>query len=143
MTRHIGGQPSTREQVWNRLLRYTGHWALMGYGYWAVVEKASGRLCGEVGLAHGERDLVLPVASAPEAGWVVAPWAQGQGYATESVGAALGWIARARGVKRTTCIIDPPNLVSIRVAGKLGFVGRGQAMYEGTPTLVFERVGAA
>jgi RimJ/RimL family protein N-acetyltransferase len=40
--RYIGGKPFTREEVWARLLRYAGHWAMLGYGYWVVREKESG-----------------------------------------------------------------------------------------------------
>lgn len=36
VTRHITGTPSTPEATWARLLRYAGHWTLLGYGYWAV-----------------------------------------------------------------------------------------------------------
>ena len=32
VTRHIGGRPSTKEEVWSRLVRYVGHWALLGFG---------------------------------------------------------------------------------------------------------------
>jgi RimJ/RimL family protein N-acetyltransferase len=143
VTRHIGGKPSTREQVWNRLLRYAGHWALMGYGYWVVAEKSGGRFVGEVGLARFERAITPPLGEVPEAGWVIAPWAQGRGYATEAVQASLGWIARERGATRTVCLIDPPNLPSLRVATKAGFEELHRTTYEGEPTIVFARdVGA-
>ena len=47
VTRFIGGKPSTTEEVWPRLLRYAGHWSLLGFGYWAITEKATGRFVGE------------------------------------------------------------------------------------------------
>ena len=37
--RHILGRPSTREESWSRLLRYAGHWSLLGFGFWAMPEK--------------------------------------------------------------------------------------------------------
>lgn len=49
ITRFIGGKPFTREDVWGRILRYVGHWNWMGYGYWLVEDKESGRFIGEVG----------------------------------------------------------------------------------------------
>jgi RimJ/RimL family protein N-acetyltransferase len=140
VTRHIGGKPSTRQDVWNRLLRYAGHWALMGYGYWVVEEKATGRFAGEIGLARFERAIVPPLGSVPEAGWVIAPWAQGRGYASEAVKASLSWIERERGERRTVCMIDPPNTVSLRVAEKCGFAELYHAVYEGEPEIVFERL---
>jgi RimJ/RimL family protein N-acetyltransferase len=33
VTRFIGGIPSTPEDAWSRLLRYAGHWLLLGFGY--------------------------------------------------------------------------------------------------------------
>ena len=36
VTRHIGGRPLSEEESWTRLLRYVGHWALLGFGYWVA-----------------------------------------------------------------------------------------------------------
>ena len=47
VTRFIGGQPSTREETWSRLLRYVGHWTMLGFGYWAVRDKVSGTFIGD------------------------------------------------------------------------------------------------
>ena len=38
-----------------------------------------------------------------------------------------------------TCIIDPDNPVSIRVAEKHGFRERVRTVYHGEPTIVFDR----
>src|SRR5437660_1168592 len=46
VTRHVGGRPFTREECWTRLLRNVGHWQLLGFGYWIVRERASGRFVG-------------------------------------------------------------------------------------------------
>src|SRR5690242_21259683 len=43
IVRHIGGKPSTGEEAWRRLLTYAGLWRLLGFGYWAIEERASGR----------------------------------------------------------------------------------------------------
>ncbi len=51
--RFVGGVAS-REEAWMRIARYLGHWVLRGYGQWAVVEGASGRLV--VGAAGDECD---------------------------------------------------------------------------------------
>ena len=140
VTRHIGGRPSSEEEAWGRVLRYAGLWALLGFGYWVVRERASGRFVGEVGLADFRRDVTPPLGSAPEVGWVLAPWAHGQGFATEAVRAALAWHdAREPGPARTVCLIDPENAASVRVARKCGFREAAGASYRGRPTLVFER----
>lgn len=46
VVRFIGGKPFTREESWVRLLRLLGHWKLLGFGYWAVELKESGRFIG-------------------------------------------------------------------------------------------------
>ena len=53
--RALGGQPFAAEDVWSKLLRYAGHWALLGFGYWAIEEKSSGRFVGEAGFADFKR----------------------------------------------------------------------------------------
>jgi RimJ/RimL family protein N-acetyltransferase len=65
VTRHIGGRPSTDEEVWARLLRYLGHWQVMGFGYWIVHERASGRFVGEVGFADSDRHKLEAVCRLP------------------------------------------------------------------------------
>src|SRR5947207_12721592 len=42
-------EPRTREQCWRTLALYLGHWALRGYGPFAVEEKASGVFVGRIG----------------------------------------------------------------------------------------------
>ena len=138
VTRHIGGKPFQRDEVWMRLLRYVGHWALLGFGFWVIEEKATGRFVGEVGLADFMRDIV-PALDAPECGWALAAWAQGQGYATEAVGAALRWGGAHLKTPRTVCIIHPENAASVRVAEKCGYRELRRATYKGQPTVVFER----
>ena len=137
VTRHIGGKPSTREDVWARLLRYIGHWAAAGYGFWQVRERATDRFVGEVGIAEFHRDLAFSFDGAPEAGWVLAPWSHGRGYATEAMTAVHDWSAADH--PRTVCIIDPDNLASQRVAARLGYRQLGRADYKAVEVIVFER----
>lgn len=141
VTRHIGGKPSTEEEVWHRILRYAGHWALMGFGYWAVRERDSGRFVGEVGLADFRRSIEPGFAGAPEAGWVLAPWAHGRGYATEAVRAALAWGDARFGAVRTVCLISPDNGPSLRVAERCGFAAYAHTTYKGSPCILLERHG--
>jgi RimJ/RimL family protein N-acetyltransferase len=139
VTRHIGGKPSTREEAWARLLRYVGHWQLLGFGYWVVREKSSGKFVGEVGFADFKRELVPSIEGVPEIGWALAPWAHGKGFATEAVRAAIAWGETHFGMTRTVCIIDPGNTASLRVAEKCGYKLRERTTYKGQPTLLFER----
>jgi RimJ/RimL family protein N-acetyltransferase len=143
VARHIGGRPSSAEESWARILRYAGLWPLLGYGYWAVAEKASGRFVGDVGFADFKRDVQPSFDGAPEIGWVLASWAHGQGFATEAVGAAVAWGDRHFGVAPTVCMIDPDNAASIRVAEKCGYREYARATYKGQPAILFRRAGAA
>jgi RimJ/RimL family protein N-acetyltransferase len=135
VTRFIGGKPSTREEVWARLLRYVGHWSIAGYGFWQIRERATGRFVGEAGLADFKRD--LPFDGAPEAGWVLAPWSHGKGYATEAMTAVLAWADPTH--PRTVCIIDPDNAASLRVAARCGYRELARPIYKGAEIIAFER----
>lgn len=139
VTRHIGGRPSTTEESWSRLVRYAGLWALLGFGYWVIEERATGRFAGETGFADFKREMTPSLEGAPEAGWVVAPWAHGRGFATEAVRAALAWGDAHLRSRRTVCIIDPDNAPSIRVAGKCGYVEYAHGSYKGSPSILFQR----
>jgi RimJ/RimL family protein N-acetyltransferase len=69
----------------------------------------------------------------------LSPTAQGKGYATEGVLAALDWGATRFGSPRAWCMIDPGNAPSIRVAQRCGFEQRGIADYKGADVALFER----
>src|ERR1035438_6471256 len=117
VVRYIGGRPFSGEEVWARLLRYAGHWEWMGYGFWAIEEKASGAVIG----------------------WVLAPRTHGHGYATEAVRAVVSWGDRHFGSARTVCLIHPDNLRSVHVAEKCGYKELERTTYKGQPALIFER----
>ena len=139
VTRHIGGKPSTREESWSRLLRYGGLWPLLGFGYWVIEEKGSGRFAGEAGFADFKRALEPSFGDAPEAGWALAAWAQGKGFATEAVQAALAWADADLSAPRTVCMINPGNMASISVAQKCGYREFARATFRDSPTVLFER----
>jgi RimJ/RimL family protein N-acetyltransferase len=139
VTRHIGGKPLTPEESWTKFLRNTGHWSLMGFGYWVVREKVSGRFVGEVGFADLKRDVVPSLNGAPEGGWVLVPWAYGVGFATEALCAAIAWLEGRFGAVRTVCMIDDDNAASIRVATKCGYKEWSRASYRESQVTLFER----
>lgn len=139
VTRFIGGRPNSEEEVWARLLRYVGHWRLMGFGFWLIEERSSGSVIGEAGLADFKRDLELSFGSTPEMGWVLAPSAHGMGYATEAVRAVLAWAGTHLASPRTGCMIHPDNAASIRVAERCGYEEFHRTTYKGGPTVLFRR----
>lgn len=139
VTRHIGGAPAPAQEAWAKILRYAGLWALLGFGYWVVEEKSSGRFAGEVGFADFKREITPSFAGAPEIGWVLAPWAHGQGYASEAVAAALHWSGRVLKPARTVCMISPANAASLRVAQKAGYREYARTTYKDRPTILLQR----
>ena len=143
VTRFIGGKPSTEQQTWSRMLGYAGHWALLGFGYWALEEKSSGSFVGELGFANFKRDIAAAMRDVPELGWALAARVHGRGYATEAVRAAVAWGDVRFESARTVCLIDPENLASIRVAQKCGYDVFERALYNERPTLFLERQAPA
>lgn len=140
VTRFINGRPSSISDSWSRFLKYAGHWALLGFGYWLVEETETGRFVGEVGLADFKRDIKPSFEGAPEVGWVVAPAAQGKGYATEATRAALAWGEAELHMKRCVCILDPKNDASAKVAEKCGFTLFAETQFLGLPAVLMERL---
>src|ERR1700677_4794886 len=57
VTQHILERPLTEEESWARFLRYAGHWAMLGFGYWMIVEKQTGKFVGEAGFADYKRQI--------------------------------------------------------------------------------------
>lgn len=143
VVRYISGRTSTPQQAWSRLMHYAGHWALLGFGYWALVEKTSGTFVGEAGLADFHREIDASMRNVPEAGWVLAPRFAGRGYATEAMQAVLAWSDAQLGAARTVCMIDPQNLASIRVAEKCGYREFARTTFDSGPALFFERLRPA
>jgi RimJ/RimL family protein N-acetyltransferase len=139
VVRHIGGQPFAAEEVWSKMLRYAGHWALLGFGYWAIEETSSGRFVGEAGFADFKRAIAPSFAGAPEIGWALAARAHGAGFASEAVGAALAWGDAHLAAPRTVCMIRPDNLASARIAAKFGYREFARTTYRDRPTILYQR----
>lgn len=142
VVRHTTGKPQPREEVWWRILRYIGHWALMGYGFWALEERASGKFVGEVGLADFKREMNPSLGETPESGWVLASEFHGKGYATEAMRAVMAWGDEHFGAERTACLIHPDNDASLRVAEKLGYRQYARSTYRENEVLMLERIAA-
>ena len=137
--RYLGGKPISEEDTWRRLLTHQGHWALLGYGYWAVEERATGRFSGAVGFAELQRGLTPSITGVPEAGWVLAPRLHGQGVGTEALTAALAWADTRLASPRTVCLIDPDNTPSQRLAAHFGYREAARPDYHGSPIVLLER----
>jgi RimJ/RimL family protein N-acetyltransferase len=139
VTRFIGGKPRSREESWNRILRYAGMWQLVGYGLWAVEDRATGELVGEAGFHEMKRDIVPAFEGTPEAGWVFAPAVHGRGFASEVVGRMHDWAKTRPEFGRTVCIIAPENAASLALARKFDYREQTRTTYHGDATVLLER----
>jgi RimJ/RimL family protein N-acetyltransferase len=138
VVRFISGKPSSREDSWGRLLRYVGHWAALGYGFWLIEEKATGLFVGEGGFGDFKREIEKPF-DAPEQGWSLAPSAQGKGYAFEAMYAAVKWGEAHFGRTDFVCMISPQNTPSMKLAEKLGYRRFDQVAYKGEQVVLLRR----
>lgn len=139
VVRYLGGKPSTPQEAWLRLLRYPGHWYLLGYGFWAIEERASGRMIGDIGYMDAKREIEPSLDGMPELGWVLATEAHGKGYAREALAAVLAWGNTHFGPHHAACIIDVGNAASRRLAIDAGFRFSHETMYRDEPIQVFVR----
>ena len=110
---------------------WIGHWALRGYGQWAIEERESGHFIGRAGIIN-------PADwPGPEVGYLLGrPW-WGRGYATEAARAAMDWGFREKGFTDLISLIDPENHASIAVATRLGETRRGETEVMGHHLLVY------
>jgi RimJ/RimL family protein N-acetyltransferase len=143
VVRYIGGRPCTEEEAWQRLLRYAGHWPLLGYGFWRISDKPSDRYLGDIGFFDGRRGLGPDFDGAPEVGWTLAAHAHGQGLATEALTAVLAWGDAHLPHGRTVCMIHPENAPSFAVAARQGYGEFTRATFKEAPVVLLERRRAA
>jgi RimJ/RimL family protein N-acetyltransferase len=130
--RHIGiGGPVERDVAWRQMALFVGHWALRGYGMWALQERQSGRLVGRVGYLNPEG------WPGNELGWLLGREFWGRGYAFEAASAALAWGQAEMGFSGLISLIRPANARSIALATRLGAVDGGPLEFMGATAQVY------
>ena len=112
-SRHVGG-PQSAEQAWRTFAGELGHWALRGYGRWAVEIAETGDFIGMIGLWNPEG------WPEEELGWDLMNGFEGKGYATEAARAALDHAYRDLGWTTAISLVAKGNHGSRRVAERLG-----------------------
>lgn len=141
--RFVGGRARTREESWQRLLRHPGMWSLIGFGFWAIEDRASGRFIGEAGFHDLKRAIEPSIECVPEAGWSLVGAMQGRGLGGEVVRRMLEWADADLEAPRTVCIIDPENAPSLRLAASCGYREYVRTTYNGCVTILLERTNGA
>ena len=139
VVRFIGGKPLPREAAWIRFLRQSGLWDHLGFGFFALEDRATGAFIGEAGFHDLRRNIVPSNEGTMEAGWALIAAMQGKGLVEEAMRVAIAWADRVHPGPRMTCIINAEHAASLRVATKLGFTPYAETTYHGDPVTMLER----
>ena len=131
--RYLGtGVTLSRGDSWRSMAGFLGHWALRGYGMWALEEKTTGMLVGRAGFLNPEGWPGF------ELGWTLGRPYWGHGFATEAAKRALEYAFEILAQPRVISLIRPANTPSMRVAERIGEVRSGEIELLGGPCYVYE-----
>lgn len=129
--RYLGdGGVHGRSKVAAEISTHVAHWALRGYGQWALECREDGALLGRAGLWNP------PGWPGLEVGWKLARDAWGKGYATEAGRAAIEWTWRTLDAEELISIIHRDNAASIRVAERLGMQPLREQVFKGHEVVI-------
>ncbi|WP_028455906.1 GNAT family N-acetyltransferase [Chitinilyticum litopenaei] len=117
-------------ESWRAMASMAGHWALRGYGPYAIEERASGRVLGAAGLWHPND---WPET---EIKWLLAREHWGQGYASEAV-RAIQAMAREHLPQPPISFINAENLPSITLARAVGARFEKEVEFRGSPWHIY------
>lgn len=98
-----------------------------GFSTWAVVEKASGVVVGDVGFG------VYAPSGEPELGYTLAPAFWGRGYALEAARACIAAAFAHLADRRLVAKVAVDNERSLRLAQRLGMRSVGTVSVDGHP----------
>jgi RimJ/RimL family protein N-acetyltransferase len=130
--RYIGpGEPNTPDISWRSMAGMIGHWALLGYGQWAVVRRDDGALLGRAGYFDP------PGWPGFELGYLFDKHYWGHGYAREACAQALRIAQEDLRKERIISLIRPLNAPSIKLATALGAQLESSMDFMGGPTNVY------
>jgi len=128
--RFTGGEGDAVD-AWRRMSAQAGTWALLGFGMWAIADKASDLY---LGVAGGHRPVDWPER---EIGYWLHPDARGRGIAFEAVTAARDWLYAHAGWTTAVSYIDPLNQASRALAEQLGAVHENTITLRDEPAVVY------
>ena len=129
-SRFIGG-PMSRDDAWRRMASFAGHWALRGFGIWALEDKTTGAFAGWSGLWFPEG---FPEK---EIGWTLLPSFRGRGLAQEAGKRVRDYAYGTLGWPTVTSLINFDNVASVRVAEKLGAVVERAVHFRGADSWIY------
>jgi ribosomal-protein-alanine N-acetyltransferase len=109
-----------------------------GPALWAVVERSSGELIGDAGLAP-----LNGVGPEVELGYTLGRRWWGRGYATEAARACVQEAFGPLGLKRVVAVVRPENDASIHVLEKVGMTREGTRFAYGAEHLLYVATSVA
>ncbi len=104
-----------------------------GFTVWAVVERSTGALLGDVGFA------VYEATGEPEVGYSLVRSAWGQGFASEAAAACIAAAFEHLEAPRVVAVVDAENAPSARVAERIGMRRKGLIDAHGRPHILFAK----
>ncbi len=122
---------SSADDVTMTIARYEHSWDTLGYGRFAVEDRATGAFLGRAGLMRQDAWQATPEKE--EVGWAIDPARWGEGLATEAASAALEDSFERIGLRRIVSFALPQNVASTRVMEKCGMTMMGTALWAGRP----------
>lgn len=117
ITKFIPDAPRSREEAREELEWYMqGHPKHPKLGLWATIHKETGKFIGRCGLLPWKIEDHQEV----EVAYAIVREHWGQGLGTEAAQAILEYGFEKLHLSRLICLIDPENIASQKVAGKIG-----------------------
>jgi len=104
--RYIGGDVLSRPMAWRNMAAVMGHWQIRGYGFFSLIEKATGKWVGRAGPWNPE-------------GWPQ-PAHTRKGYGAEAGRASIDYAFNQLGWDKVAHAIADGNIASMALAEKLG-----------------------
>jgi RimJ/RimL family protein N-acetyltransferase len=130
--RHVaGGALADIQAVGATLEQHARAQRERGFAFWAVVERVSGRVIGDVGFG------IFEPTGDVELGYTLARASWGHGYATEAAGASLAAGLRHLGASRIIAVVELANAASLRVAERIGMKRVEELTAHGGPHVLF------
>lgn len=123
----------TREDVEREIRLQLGHQTTLGWSFWAIEERRTGRMIGDCGLQPFEH-----VGPDVELGYDLHPDVWGRGLATEAVHAVMGEAFGPLCIDRVVAVVKPDHVASQRVLEKAGLHRAGTRLAYGESMLLYE-----
>jgi RimJ/RimL family protein N-acetyltransferase len=142
--RYLSGKPETLDESRAVIERVKARWADIGYSWWALVERETGRLVGAGAVQNLRREAtLLPDPACPlEIGWRLRRDHWGRGFASEAAFAIAGHAFETLHADELLAVCHPDNKASWTVMERLGMQPQGPQHWYGKEVTTY-RIDAA